>query len=253
MGRQHDGARHDGLFHEVAGDLVLGNVKGKLLTLGVLLLAACQEATPGLATANVRPDGRAGASVSVAEVGGSAPVRVVAPPPIAKDTNAAEGLDGEPRAQAEPSPEYNVAGHRIRLLVENGACAVAHRAGTEVPTKITLDLSPPCYLLLWQRKPPTRVASATPVGSVGQPMAWRFADEQGIVAVGIIGDVFTQAMRSSSLFRLREQQGLTCAPSTQALLMGERELRSSRKRDHIGVLCSELGIEEKDFWRYVHD
>jgi hypothetical protein len=163
-----------------------------------------------------------------------------------------------PVNDAVHSSEYTVQGHALRLVSEKGKCAVEHhRVGQTQTTKLELDLGPPCHMLTWRSLPPTRsrttgVSDGVPVGTRGDAMAWRYASADGVVTLAIIGDPVPQELRSGSLYRLRERQGMSCASSVQALLLHPGEVRLSTKREHAGVFCAELGLEEKDFWRLAH-
>lgn len=156
---------------------------------------------------------------------------------------------------AAPAPtEYLVAGHTLRLVVEGDACVVEREGGAGAAIKLKLDLRPPCHLLTW-RQPAARPADATsdgiPVGSVGAPMAWRYPGK-GAVVLAVIGDPLPENLRAGSLARLREQQGMRCAASVQGLLLRGETVALSKKREHVGVLCAELGLNEKDFWLLAH-
>lgn len=156
-----------------------------------------------------------------------------------------------------PSPEYSVAGHVLRLVVDGGSCVVEHRASGPAMNRLTLDLHPPCHLLTWRQSPPrasqaTDVSDGRPLGDIGGPMAWRYAGAKGVVVLAVIGDPVPEKLRASSLYRLREQQGMNCASSLQGILLYTNEIRLSKKREHAGVFCAELGLEEKDFWLLAH-
>lgn len=163
-----------------------------------------------------------------------------------------------PGPSRTPSPEYTAAGHALRLTTEGRACVVEHRTSGAEPGRITLDLRPPCHLLTWQRPPPAGARGAVgpsdgvPVGGVGEPMAWRYADAEGVTALAVIGDPMPDNLRASSLYRLREQQGLHCAASVQGILLQADGVQASRKRENVGVLCAELGLDELDFWTLAH-
>jgi hypothetical protein len=155
---------------------------------------------------------------------------------------------------AAPPIEYLVAGHTLRLVVEGDACVVEREGGAGAAIKLKLDLRPPCHLLTW-RQPPARPADATsdgvPLGSVGAPMAWRYPGK-AVAVLAVIGDPLPEKLRAGSLARLREQQGMRCAASVQGLLLRGETIALSKKREHVGVLCLELGLNEKDFWLLAH-
>jgi hypothetical protein len=172
-----------------------------------------------------------------------------------------EGVRAQPAASAPgtiaPPTEYLVAGHSLRLVVEGEVCVVEGERGTGGAVKLTLDLRPPCHLLTW-REPPPRLADKAsdglPLGSAGAPMAWRYPGKAGagVVVLAVIGDPLPEHLRASSLARLREQQGMRCGASVQGILLRGETVELSRKREHVGVLCAELGLNEKDFWLLAH-
>jgi hypothetical protein len=160
-------------------------------------------------------------------------------------------------AVATTAPEYTLAGHLLRLVVTDTGCVVEHRAPSAETRTLALGLRPPCHLLTWQRPPPTRdpassTSAGAPIGTIGQPMAWQYADASGVIALAVIGDPVPDALRESSLYRLRAQQGLQCAASIQGILLRGGQVQLSKKREHVGVFCAELGLEEKDFWSIAH-
>jgi len=83
-------------------------------------------------------------------------------------------------------------------------------------------------------------------------MAWQYPSEGGIIALAVIGDPVPEELRQSSLYRLRTQQGASCASSVQAILLQVKQIRLSKKREHAGVFCAESGLEEQDFWIAAH-
>jgi len=106
---------------------------------------------------------------------------------------------GEPAASPSPSSvkvkattplarsEYEVDGHRFALIVEHDACYVSPRDSPGREARLPLGWFPPCHLLLWRRPPPVeRPRDAVPLGQVGDPMAWKFAGRQPVVALVIV-------------------------------------------------------------------
>jgi len=152
-------------------------------------------------------------------------------------------------------PEYMVAGHILRLLTPEGACIIElDKPGTSQRSELRLDLRPPCYLLTWRHEPAdTGLAAAemegTAVGQLGDPMAWRYP--QALV-VAVIGDPVPESLRSSASYKLRHDQGLHCASSIRGVLIGEEGVWLSKKREHVGIFCAELGLDEKEFWLLAH-
>lgn len=168
---------------------------------------------------------------------------------------AAAALMSDP---LEPSAEYSVAGHTLRLITADDSCVIQSLSGGDDLGQLTLALHPPCYLLTWRRPPPTGTSSASgadarPLGSVGEPMAWQYGNAQGFTVLAVIGDPVSETLSRSSLYRLREQQGLHCVASVQGILLhANKQIELSAKRDQTSVYCAELGLEEKDFWLLAH-
>jgi hypothetical protein len=167
------------------------------------------------------------------------------------------GQEGVKKAAPSPpaSPEYAIAGHRLRLVITGETCAIEHRTEDSAPTLMLLNLRAPCYLPTWRQAPPERAGRAgfdgAPVGAAGDPMAWRYADRRAVV-IAVIGDPVPDDLRSGRLYRLRARQGLHCGASVQAVLVQTGDVQPSKKREQIGVLCNELGLGEKDFWLLAH-
>lgn len=164
---------------------------------------------------------------------------------------------GEP-SPALSTPEYSVAGHQIRVLVEEGGCWLTHRAVAKGLERLKFNLHPPCYLLTWQRPPPQRadaegVSDGLPLGNIGDPIAWRYRSAKGVIAVAVIGDPIPDDIRSSSLYKSRQQQGYLCASSMQGILFLGNKVWLSKKRENVGLFCVESEVQEKDFWMLAHE
>jgi hypothetical protein len=134
---------------------------------------------------------------------------------------------------------------------------VDHHAGSGERRTLVLALRPPCHLITWRQPAPraaTRggVSDGRPVGAVGDAMAWRYPSARGVVVVAVIGDPVPDSMRGGKLYQQRLQQGLTCSASVQGILLHGKTVRLSAKREHVGVLCAESGLDEKDFWLLAH-
>ena len=174
------------------------------------------------------------------------------------DASVVPASAAPPTGYSAQSPQYTVMDNGLRLVITGEACVLEyHASGGSKVGKLMLDLHPPCYLLTWQQPPPTpnqevSVSDGLPIGSVGDPMAWQYASAGGVVVLAVIGDPFPEKLRTSNLYRLRKQQGLTCASSVQAILLHGDQMQLSKKREHVDVFCTELGLEEKDFWMLSH-
>lgn len=207
--------------------------------LAIFLLVLCRTDTAY---------GQAAESAPIPEKAAATPY--AGAPPLASDA-------GEPSPTLS-TPEYSVAGHQIRLLVEEGGCWLTHRAAGKGLERLRFNLHPPCYLLTWQRPPPQRadaegVSDGLPLGNIGDPIAWRYRSAKGVIAVAVIGDPIPDDIRSSSLYKSRQQQGYLCASSMQGILFLGNKVRLSKKRENVGLFCVESGVEEKDFWMFAHE
>jgi hypothetical protein len=179
------------------------------------------------------------------------------PRPQPERATPAGSASVDTQREPERSREYAVGDHVLRLVVTSDSCTIEHRSAKSAMREVALDLRPPCYLLTWLQQPPQSNATADvsdgqPVGGTGDPMALRYASAGGVVTLAIIGDTIPQELREGSLYQLREQQGLRCAASVQAVLLDTDQIQLSKKRERIGVLCVELGLEERDFWLLAH-
>jgi hypothetical protein len=169
-------------------------------------------------------------------------------------------------AQAAAAPVvFTVADRRVRLADDGVVCRIFHRAEKGDPEQeLPLELAPPCHLVVWRVPPPARpstderaAAGAAPVGGVGEPMAWRYRTAGNAVVLAVIGDPIRQDQRHDELYLLRTRQGMHCSASVQGVLLGggaaQVGVKLGKKRSHIGILCAELGLEQKDFWILAHD
>lgn len=166
------------------------------------------------------------------------------------------------RAAPAPTPspeagEYAVAGHNVRLVVEEDACFLGDQTEGGPPTKLKLDLGPPCYLLTWQQRPPRfghpeGISDGVPVGDVGDVKAWRYGSAQGATTIAVIGDPVPESMRSDRYLR-EQREGFRCAASVQGVLLLGPKVWLSKKHDRVGPICVEIGIDQKVFWMLAHD
>lgn len=167
---------------------------------------------------------------------------------------------GLPSAAAQQAPStmpqaQMLAGYAIHLTVTDQTCVVEHRSDRGNAGKLTLSLRPPCYLLYWRLPPPVRqhgFSNGSPIGGVGRPMAWRYDGANGATVIAVIGDPISASFQQDDVYRLRMQQGMQCAGSVQGILLRDDRIELSSKREQIGVLCAELGMDEKDFWLLAH-
>jgi hypothetical protein len=152
--------------------------------------------------------------------------------------------------------EYQLGSTRLKLGVTGDRCALTF--GDESAKAVSLDLTPPCYLLVWNQPPPRlpngrAESGGQPVGTRGEPMAWKYPTARGATVVAIIGDSVADSMREGSLFKTRQAQNFRCAGSLQGVKFISGTPLTTPKRHQTGVYCVETGLEEKDFWMLAHD
>lgn len=188
------------------------------------------------------------------------------PPPAAR---AAEKEEQKQRALAtagggpalSPSPvkakatvppvqtEYEVDGHRFALVAEHDACYVSPRDSSGRDVRLPLGFPPPCHLLLWRRPPPIeRPKDAVPLGQLGEPMAWKFAGRQPIVALVIIGGPVSDRQLAKRPFA----KSTECPSRARAILLRGQSLALSKRTGEL-LVCTTSGLDEKDFWLFAHE
>jgi hypothetical protein len=152
---------------------------------------------------------------------------------------------------------YPIAGHTLRLETNDQGCWLIDRVKPDDEKRFKLDLQPPCYLLMWLKRPPgsgLKNADGVAVGDVGQPMAWRYRSAGGATALAVIGDPAVPQPEPDSLYQSRKRAGLHCTGSLQGIkLRGPRVRLQQKSGEGLGLYCQELGIEEKGFWLIAHD
>jgi hypothetical protein len=147
--------------------------------------------------------------------------------------------------------EYQIDGHRIALTLRDGACFVSAKspANQNSTTLLRLGMRPPCFFVTWRQPAPTeRPSGATPVGDVGNPMAWRFAGPASVTVLAFIGEPVSEQQWA----KRPKLRGAQCGSRTQGLRLhdGKAELT---KRILEGFACIERGLDEKDFWLFAHE
>lgn len=161
----------------------------------------------------------------------------------------------DPRGTVAQEPAYSLAGYALKLIATGDKCAIEYQNGTNAPTRLSLDMAPPCYLPVW-RQPlpqPRRKSHATdvlPVGEIGAPIAWRHP--RGRTLFAVLGDPMPPDQVSSKLYQTRLAQNMHCTSSMQGVWVLKNRLELAALRKDIGVVCVELGLEEKDFWLLAH-
>jgi len=157
---------------------------------------------------------------------------------------------------ASVASEYRFESTRLDLAVSGNRCSLTFVGGS-VHT-VSLDLTPPCYLLIWNQPPP-RLANGRaesggqPVGSQGDAMAWKYSTAGDAKVIAVIGDSVADSLRRGALFKTRQAQNYRCAGSLQGVKIGSGAPVTTPKRHQTGVFCVEAGLDEKDFWMLAHD
>jgi hypothetical protein len=156
---------------------------------------------------------------------------------------------------AASAREYVVDKWRIQLIDDGAACKLEYRSGTGERRGLALDVTPPCYLLLWQSSILRKAnAERAPIGSDGDPMAWRYkGDGAETLAIAVIGDPVSEMLRTGERFRTAERQGYHCAGSAQGVLFRKDIVKTVTKRNQVGIFCVEIPIEEASFWLTTHE
>jgi hypothetical protein len=169
---------------------------------------------------------------------------------------AAESTSRDAADDAPPSPrEFAVDGWRIRLVDDGALCKLDYASEKQERRRLTLDLSPPCYLPLWQSSLPRKAnAERTPVGADGQPMAWRYHDKGGeTLALAVIGDPIPEMLRASERLKTAQREGYHCAGSAQGVLFRKDTVKTITKRNQVDIFCVEIPMEEASFWLTAHE
>lgn len=141
----------------------------------------------------------------------------------------------------------------LRLSTDGSQCAVSVEGSEQEAVK--LDLAPPCHIGTWtETLDPAleRPSGGTPVGVQGEAMAWKFADREGAIYLAVLGDPVAASLQETLTFKTRAEQGLTCMGSMQALVVKDSIVSAGTKREQVGILCAEMGIDEKSFWLLAH-
>lgn len=182
----------------------------------------------------------------------------VAPDALPIDSRSQPDQGGAPSGRAagtSASFDYQVAGRRITLKVNDDACRLSWSGAADGERELALDLSPPCYLLLWQGKIPAPKPDQIPLGSAGEPMAFRYrarAKEQTI-AIAAIGDPVSGAVSKSDRAENARRLGYHCAGSAQGIIFRGDRAEALKKRPQVGLFCVEIPIDQASFWLTTHN
>jgi hypothetical protein len=174
-------------------------------------------------------------------------------PSVPNDAGAARAdsrLDAG--SASRDAPEYEVAGHRLRLVAEDATCRIEHRAARPAnaqPETLALDLTPPCSWVLWNHEPgPRSGAVGIPVGAQGQPAAWRYPARNGVVAIAVIG-----SPPSEEQWQKRpRQRGRTCMSRIRGVMVRGTTLWIA-KRAVEQFVCAGSPLDEATYGLFAHD
>ena len=162
-----------------------------------------------------------------------------------------------------PGAVHELARRRLSVVERNGRCGFNDErvySDKNVSFK-ALDLTAPCYFILWQTPPPISTSAATAVsdgvavGAKGELMAWRYPSAHEHTVVVVIGDRMTAPTQPDPFDGTAGSPGARCANSMQALLIpreSDAPVKLSAKVADMGHICAESGMGEKTFWRFAH-
>ena len=162
-----------------------------------------------------------------------------------------------------PPVSYELAGRRLSLSEQSGRCWLESSAnvGDKKATRNALDLSAPCFVMLWQAPPPlvqkrdSTQSDGIPIGIKGEPIAWRYPGAKGQTVVVFIGDPVVATTQPDPFGRAPPSAGARCANSMQAVLIPmelAEPVKLSTTVADVGGLCAESGMDEKTFWLFAH-
>jgi hypothetical protein len=194
--------------------------------------------------------------------------------PVARESAAAEVQPAPPAERDAVQPpdadgaELGVGDHRVQLQVRAGGCRLASTTAGAAPQEIDLELRPPCFILPWNRHPArggdSKASSdAVAVGEQGDPMAYRYPSAGNATAIAVIGDpvpdeLWRNLPDTPEQLRARKQT-THCASRLQGVVLTVEGARlskswiSKRGGAEPRLLCTEGGLDEKDFWLLAHD
>lgn len=179
-------------------------------------------------------------------------------------TNAAASVSvAAALPSVSPPVSHELVGRRFSLSEGNGRCWLETSLvdGEKKSARSALDLAAPCYFMLWQALPPrgqrgtSAQSDGIPIGTKGEPIAWRYPGAQGQTVVVFIGDPIAPTTTPDPFARSGNSPGARCANSMQAILIpGDLAgpIKLSAKVVDVGGLCAESGMDEKTFWLFAH-
>jgi len=147
---------------------------------------------------------------------------------------------------------FSVAGMELTLTTSGQKCAVSIPGSSE---PVLLDLDLPCHVMFWSTDPPERAGEPSgglSVGGKGDAMAWRYPDVGSEAVVAVLGDPVVEHIRTSDEFAEWLAMGWRCSGSLQALHVGDAKIEAGSKREGIGAVCVERGLDETGFWLLAH-
>lgn len=213
-------------------------------------MGACQNA-PAQSAAGVEPFPTPRATASVSSAAASAPA-LAASPPVAIERDA--GAEAASPSGSNSVSEVNFEGTRLSVGVIGDRCVLTFKGGSAV----RLDLTPPCYVLLWTEPPPRLTngraeSGGQPVGRQGDAMAWKYATAHDAKVLAVIGDPVGDPYRADPLFKTRQEKGYRCGGSLQGIKVFKGGPVATVKWNQKAAYCVETGIDEKDYWMLGHD
>jgi hypothetical protein len=162
--------------------------------------------------------------------------------------------DATPQFLDGPAAQFNVLGNGLRLIAESGVCWLVRGTPKHEEERLRLDLSPPCYFMIWRHRPPRKadaegLSDGVPVGGPGDPVAWTYRSARGATVLMITGDPIDAHWRD------RAARHTQCAGNAQGLVLRRERMSLAKKSRFPGLHCADWdsGIEEKDFWIAAHE
>jgi hypothetical protein len=243
---------------------------------GLKLLAALLIATAGCSHSNNASgagalDQQPERPIARERAASESPESHAAPSAEPAVNQASGAVAGGARAGTAPDadgPELSVGGHRVQLRVRDASCLLVSATQRGAPQAIDLELGPPCYILPWNHTrsrgtDPKASSDAVAVGDKGDPMAYRYPSADNAIAIAVIGDpvpddLWRNLPDTAEQLQARKQTS-HCASRLQGVVLTAGGARlskswiSKRGGAEPRLLCTEAGIDEKDYWLLVHD
>lgn len=136
------------------------------------------------------------------------------------------------QAAAAVTDSTSIAGFRLQLRQQDGTCALAYSG--RLQGQIDILPKPPCYFLRRQTE---------------HPQSFSYPDVDIKAVLIIAGTPLTDEARRG----WRLPPDLVCGEETQAVFVRDSSVGVSRTVHRGGVACRDKGVDEKEFWAFVHD